>query len=402
MAKSYRYISGDSHLEIDSKVWINRVPEVHRDRAPRVLHLQDGTDVWMVEGQPLRENASDLYGGKGRERWRPFAQNYATTPGTGSPQQRLHEQDQDGIDAEVLFPGASGPRLWRSIADDEAFKAVLRAYNDYLAEEYCAVDPDRLIGLGMLPVTGVDDAIAEMERCRKLGLKGVALSSLPSGKAYPTPEDDRFWAAALDMRMPLTVHVEFQRPKGPLLTFPNAPDKEAAERISRTRDFPSQLCKFARVGGINAVQLVLDGLFDRFPDLHIFFAENQIGWLPLFFHMADVRFDRHSKWAEELLGWKPLRRRPSEYLRKHFSWGFQHDPIGVEIRHRLDVKRLIWASDFPHQDSDWPESLRIIEENMAGVPADERYAMVAGNVIDFFHLDAAPAREAVGAASTAA
>ncbi len=68
MAMNYRYISGDSHLEIDSKWWIDRVPERHRDRAPRVSHLPDGGDAWVVEDRPPREVPTDLYGGKGRTR----------------------------------------------------------------------------------------------------------------------------------------------------------------------------------------------------------------------------------------------------------------------------------------------------------------------------------------------
>src|SRR5438034_11316998 len=108
----YRVISGDSHLEVDSKRWIDRVPAEHRARAPRVIRLPDGGDAWLIEGQPLREVPSDLYGGKGRDGWLPFGQNYETTPGTGPAEQRLAELDTDGIDAEVLFPGVSGPGMW--------------------------------------------------------------------------------------------------------------------------------------------------------------------------------------------------------------------------------------------------------------------------------------------------
>src|SRR5438105_8809414 len=193
----YRYISGDSHLEIASKAWLHRVPEKYRDRAPKVVRLPDGADAWVVEDQKPQPVPSDLYGGKGRDRWRPFGQTYEDTPGTGPAEQRLREQDQDGVDAEVLFPGASGPRLWRAIKDKDAAKAVLRAYNDFLALDYCAVAPDRLIGIGIIPWTGLDDAIAEMEHCAENGLKAVALSAFPSGGSYPTPEDDRFWKQAL-------------------------------------------------------------------------------------------------------------------------------------------------------------------------------------------------------------
>src|SRR4051812_28724406 len=127
MARHYRYISGDSHLETDSKNWIPRVPAEHRDRAPRLIRTADGADAWLVEGSPLRQNASDIYGGKGRDAWAPYGQRYDETPGTGPAEQRLREQDTDGIDAEVLFPGQqAGPRLWRNITDDAAYRAVVR------------------------------------------------------------------------------------------------------------------------------------------------------------------------------------------------------------------------------------------------------------------------------------
>ncbi len=116
------------------------------------------------------------------------------------------------MDAEVLFAAmVAGPVFWRNISHDEVYKAVIRGYNDWLAEEYCAVAPDRLIGMGVIPITNVDDAIAEMEHCKKLGLKGVLLGALPNAKGYPTPEDDKFWAAAIDLDMPVTVHVQFYR-----------------------------------------------------------------------------------------------------------------------------------------------------------------------------------------------
>jgi len=187
MARTYRYISGDSHLEIEAKWWVSRVPNMYRDQAPRVVRLPDGSDAWSIEGQPLRQVPFDLYGGKGRDVWKPYQQNYETTPGTGPAEQRLKEQDIDGIDAEVLFPGqASGPYFWRHIRDDEAYKACVRAYNDFLAEDYCTADPNRLLGLGVIPMTNLQDALTELEHIHKLGLKGAMLGIFPSGKGHPT------------------------------------------------------------------------------------------------------------------------------------------------------------------------------------------------------------------------
>jgi predicted TIM-barrel fold metal-dependent hydrolase len=389
---AYRYISADSHLEIDSKHWIGRVPEKFRNQAPRLAHQPDGSDAWIIGDKITRPAAAaDLYGGKGRDVYVPFGARYEGTPGTGSPAQRLKEQKQDGIDAEILFPSQQGgPKFWRRVDDNEAYKALVRAYNTWLAEEYCAVNPDRLIGVGILPLgCEQQDVIAELEFCAKADFKTVLLQGLPSGKAFPTEDDDRFWSAVLDLEMPVSVHVDLDRTnerKSPLFKYPHEPE-EIMKRLNQ--DLVYQLCRFGPergCGAIPAVQWVLSGVFDRFPKLKIFFAENQIGWIPFFLQGADVRYDRHHRWAERLLGFKPLKRPPSEYIREHCLWGFQFDRVGVELRHKIGVDRLLWGSDFPHQESDWPESMTIIERNFAGVPTDEKYKMVCGNAIAFFNL----------------
>ena len=203
MPRQYRLMSADGHLEVPPERWIHRVPEKHRERAPHTVKLPDGGDALMIEGQPLLEaNFLDLRAGRAAGTWQPFGLKVADAAGTGSAEQRVREQDQDGLDAEVLFAAmVAGPVFWRNIAHDEVYKAVIRGYNDWLGEEYCAVAPDRLIGMGVIPITNVEDAIAEMAHCKKLGLKGVLLGALPNAKGYPTPEDDRFWAAALDLDM---------------------------------------------------------------------------------------------------------------------------------------------------------------------------------------------------------
>lgn len=386
-----RVISGDGHLEIDSKWWIERVPKEHRDRAPRVVRLPDGGDAWIIEGMPIRETPQDLYGGKGRENWTPFGQTYEGTAGTGSNEQRVMEQDQDGIDGDVLFPGVSGPGLWRSIRDDDAYLAVVRAYNSFLAEEYCAYSPERLIGVGVIPQTGVKDAIAEMTYCKEAGLKAILLSRFPNGTGVPKRADDEFWAAALDLQMPVTAHVAISHAGvTSLIEYPNA-KPGVAQRIRGSAQFAEQTTKMARDGGITAMQMVLSGVFDRFPDLEIFIAETQIGWIPLFLEVADQRFDRHHLWAQDLLGWEPLKDgKPSEYVRRHFSWGFQRDTTGIALRDRIGVERLIWGADFPHQESDWPYSREILAENFGSVSAEERHLMSCGNIARFLRLADSP------------
>lgn len=237
-------------------------------------------------------------------------------------------------------------------------------------------------------MTNIDDAIAELKHSNELGYRAVLLSAFPSNKGYPTPEDDRFWAASLDLETPVTIHIELNRlgeRSGPLLLYPNN-DAELVKLIGPF-NLAEQVSRFHRVGGLNTVQMVLDGLFDRFPTLKIYIAETHGGWLPFFMHMADLRYDRHWAWAERLLNFKPLKQKPSEYIKRHIYWGFLNDPTAVKLRDDIGTDRLMWATDFPHQESDWPGSQELIEGMFQGVPVDEKYRMIAGNAIEFFRLN---------------
>ena len=294
----------------------------------------------------------------------------------------------DGLDAEVLFTAmVAGPVLWRNIAHDEVYKTVIRAYNDWLAEEYCAVAPDRLIGLGVIPWTNVDDAIAEMEHCAKQGLKGVVMGVLPSAKGYPTPEDDRFWAAAVAMDMPLAVHVAFNR-TGPRASQPTFKyPKEEPEVMRRIRrPFLEWVANFGLTPALSVTQLILSGVFDRFPTLKIFMAETRLGWVPFWLESADLWYERHHGWAEDLLGFKPVKRRPSEYAREHIYWSIQYERVAIELRHHVGVDRVMFATDFPHIECEWPNSRAFLDRLYADVPEEERARIWAKNAVEYFRL----------------
>ena len=381
----YTRISGDSHLEVANERWMHRIDSKFRERGPKTVKLETGADASQLEDLPPAQNPMDLYGGKGRDVWYPGGQTYELTPGTGSPQQRVQEQEKDGLNAEILYPAVVvGPRLWMKAKDEDLQRAIFRGWNAWVGEEYCAEAPDRLFGIGAIPPTGIDDAVAEIEFCKESGLTGVQLLAFPNGGGKPLPEDDRFWAASLDLQMPVSIHVELAKTgvQGKLLDYPKQDDRLTTELAFQVQRFA------ARGAGTNAVQLLLSGVFDRYPDLRVMLAETSIGWVPFFLEIADVRYNRHIYWAEHMNGFTPLKAMPSELLNEYFYWGFQQDRSGVDLRHHLNVDHLVWAADFPHQESDWPDSDEVMEHNFTGVPEDEVYKMIVQNAVDFFHLPA--------------
>jgi len=388
-------VSSDGHLEVRPERWTGRMPAALRDKAPRTIKLPDGGDAILVEGQkPYPVPFLDLRAGRTNETWQPFGVTVEDTAGVGPPQQRLREQDMDGLHAEVLFPNMQvGPRLWRTMADDDTYLAAVRAYNDWLGEEYCAVSRDRLIGLGVIPWTSIDDALAELLRCERLGLKGVALGVFPSGKSYPTLEDDQFWAAALDMKMPLTVHVGFDRlgPRASEPTFVYRDADPAAVAKIPGRTIVEWMALLGLPPALSLTQMVMSGVFDRLPDLQVFFAETRLGWVPFWMEEADYWYERHRHWAERLLNLKPLRQRPSDYVRQHIHFSVQHvERVAIELRHHLGVGHVMFATDFPHIECDWPNTRAFAERLFAGVPRDEAFKIAAGNVLSYFGLADTP------------
>ena len=160
-----------------------------------------------------------------------------------------------------------------------------------------------------------------------------------------------------------------------------------SEAESFAQDPVFNLTRFAGDSALNTVQLIMAGVFDRFPGLRIYWAETMIGWIPYFLSQLDDNYERTRYWAERFYGLEPPSRPLEAYIREHCWWGFLRDPFGVEMRHHIGVERVMWGNDFPHSAGNWPNSRQLIEEIFKDVPNDERYRMLVGNAIEFFHLE---------------
>jgi predicted TIM-barrel fold metal-dependent hydrolase len=406
MASKYPMLSSDGHLEVLPERWTQRMPAKYRDQAPTTTTLPDGSDAIVMEGAgPFKLNYVDLRGGRKGEDFQPMAVKAENTPGIGPPEQRVQEQDEDGILAEVLFPNmVAGPRLWRNMHNDDAYLAAIRAYNDWLGEEYCSVASDRLIGMGVIPWTNIDDSIAELNHSRELGLKGVMLGVYPSGKSYPTAEDDKFWAAALEMDMPVTIHVGFDRngPRAqePTFEFP----KPIPEELKSSRHIVDYVARWGMDAAKTMSPFVLSGIFDRFPELRVFFAETRVGWIPFWLETADYWYDKHLSWNKRLLDFQPPKRLPSEYVHDNILLSVQHvERVAIEFRRLLGVKNLAFATDFPHIECDWPDTREYSDKMFANVSWDDAYPILVDNMVKFFHLeDTAMAKKAAEMGKAAA
>jgi uncharacterized protein len=364
VSRPYRLISADSHVNEPPDLWLERVPAKFRDRAPRVERFDQG-DAWVLEGvaDPVNFGWNACAGLPPEEMqgWMRFEDIRA---GGHDPAARVEEMDQDRVDAEILYPT---PRLMQSIIanQDAAFhRALVRAYNDWLCE-YVDHAPGRFGGLAILPNRGAVDAVAEIDRVAdQPGIRGFVMGCYPNGTLQLEPEDDKVWARFAGRGTPLSIHVSLTQ------SFPSA-HRSPLPGYGRFFDAPNRM-----------VEMIFNGMLDRFPDLAIVFAEVDAGWVPYVKEQVDNNYLRLA-----VANGYTLDLMPSEYIERNFSFTFITDTFGIQNRHHVGVDRMLWSSDYPHISADWPNSWRTIEAAFAGVPRPERHALLAGNAARLYRFD---------------
>ena len=385
MARTYQAISGDGHLEVPPQDWAPWVLAKYKDRMPRLVKLEDGGEGWLLEGMPLTPCGPEIAGDDPPEKLKWSGTSYwkedgvTRRPGLGTPQDRLRQQDLDGIDAEVLFPPVFASGFIRYITERNVHLAMVQAYNTFLAEGYCSVAPDRLIGMAVVPTTGIDDAITEMKRCKELGLRAVSLKEWPNGSGQYQPEDDRFFETALETGMRLSPHIAFGAGVDTFIGDAPAfsPQSDADRLLYLYRPDLFKGCTS------NIAQLIYHGVFDRIPQMQIYFGESHAGWVPYWLQMAQQAFDTNHFWYE-VDNKKPI----GEYVREHVLFGFVKDELAVKNRdYWSGTDNIIWGSDFPHQSKTHPHSQKFLEKAFEGVPASVRRQVLVENACRFFGLD---------------
>ena len=268
----YPILDADAHVNEPPTLWQDGVPAKWRERAPRVVHSERG-DIWEFDGGrekwPVGLTAT---AGQSYFQFSPTGQTYATMrPGSFDPEARLRDLDADGIWAQVLYPSVTlkGAKIYSG--ERELQLACVRAYNEWIGS-FCAGSGGRLVPQAILPTTGLDDSIAELEWAMKSGHKGAVISSFPNGSLVPQDEDAPFWARAEEAGFPIAVHIgSFVRTRPPAAGGPADKDSAWAPSLA----FVARAA-WTKAGGqtLDVVcDLLFSGLFDPFPKLKIVLVE---------------------------------------------------------------------------------------------------------------------------------
>jgi len=212
--------------------------------------------------------------------------------------------------------------------------------------------------------------VKEVDRTADEGLRGAMVPGMPADGHYAEARFDPLWAAFAEREMPVSFHILTGAMGGD-------PTLRSGILMMTVMSIVQQMQQTLAL-------LIFGGVFDRHPSLRVVSAEHDAGWVAHFGYRLDQMYERHHNWLGRNAA--PIRRQPSEYLRDNCWFTFQKDPVAVETRERVGIGQLMWASDYPHSDSTWPHSRKVIERDFAGVADDDLAAIVGGNAVALYGL----------------
>jgi predicted TIM-barrel fold metal-dependent hydrolase len=378
-----KIISVDDHVIEHPRVWQDRLPDAYRDAGPQIIETSEGHHVWRYEGQLYPQIGLNAVAGKPPAEYGMEPVRYEQMiPGCYDAAERIKDMDTDGVHGALCFPTFPGfaGGVFQRAEDKDLALACVRAWNDFQVDEWSASAPGRLIPLGLLPTWDPALAVAETERLAARGTKAISFPDSPVPLGLPSFHHRTHWEPLWDALeaadMPVCMHFGGGSYVPGFSAAVTPPPAEPAP-------FAVSIAVFSTNLMWSTADLIFSGVLQRHPDLKFMLSEGGIGWIPYLLERLDYTWERH-RWYQNI----SRTDRPSDLFRRHF-WGcFIDDEHGVASRHAIGVDNILIEVDYPHSDSNWPNSRKRVAEHLVKVPDDEAHRIVELNASRLMHLGA--------------
>ncbi len=401
-----KIISVDDHVVEPRHVWQTWLPQKFREKGPRVEQAKwapfehkpgakytnvmddDGMlgDYWIFEDKVIyvhkRFVAIPLEatpGGDLAKFDRTVMEMTPVTydemrPGCYDRDARVEDMAVNWVDGSLPFP--TFPRFcgqtFMEADDHELGLACVRAYNDWMIEEWCEPSGGINIPLGLIPLWDADLAAAEVERNAARGMHAICFSEIPPRLGLPsihTEYWDPLFAACNDNDVTLCMHI------GSSSTSPAA-SPDAPEAVGGTLAFNNAMASLA--------DWLFSGKLISFPNLKIAYSEGQIGWIPYALERADTVWEQHNAWMHTK---ERIPELPSTYYWGRIFGCFTADRHGLQNLASVGEDNICFETDYPHTDTTWPYSKEYAEKMVTGLSDDVAYKVLRGNAIKMLSLD---------------
>jgi predicted TIM-barrel fold metal-dependent hydrolase len=401
-----KIISVDDHVLEPPDLWQRWLPARFRDAGPRVVRAPweptkkaqpDGTgvlrrtvsrhqmassgpetDFWVYEDLAVAIGKHVAVAGLAAEEVDndPIAFD-EMRPGCYDARARLDDMDLNHTERSLCFP--TFPRFcgqtFLEAKNRQLALACVKAYNDWMVDEWAGESGGRLIPLCLVPLWDVDLAAREVRRNADRGVHAVVFSEGPDMLGLPAIYDVDYWTPFLTAcsETGTTVCIHIGSSSHPIAR-PNMASNYSLTHLSSE---------------IALVDWFLSGALVRFPTLKLALSESQVGWMPFVFWRMDSVWEkqRERPIAGQFL--REIVEPPSSYLNDRvFGCAFEDD-LGLASRGApLGIDSLTFETDYPHTDSTWPNTKAYAEKALATYTQDEVNKVIRTNAIRMLELPA--------------
>ena len=355
----YTLISVDDHLMEPKHTFEGRLPAKFQQQAPRVIETEEGHEVWMFEETPYFQVGFMCVAGRPREDHRVEPSRYEEVrPGCYDIHHRIKDMDIGGIHASVNFPSGVpgfGGTHFSEAKNQELGFACVRAWNDWLFEEWYSSYPERIVPLGITFLSDPEKGAEEIRRNAKRGFTAVTLPEQPHELGYPPVFDD-YWEpiirACAETETVLNLHIGASG-------FPKMPAGAPMLELGAT------------LFGPMAVSACAEWLWSpwpvKYPELKIAMSEGGIGWVAMLVDRVNNIMARSGYGA----GWPDKQNSPTDVLRRNFWFCMIDDPSTIVTKDTIGIDNILFESDYPHGDGTWPDTQEVMHRVLGGLSDEE-------------------------------
>lgn len=386
-----KVIDVDTHWSEPDDLWTSRAPAAMRERVPQIARVGDRVS-WVIDGKlPIGLGASassTLSKDKRKSRGLEFLQwrNHDVHPASYDVKERLAIMDECGVWAQIVYPNILGFGGQNTAGVDPQLRLLsTQIYNDAMAELQ-AESGQRIFPMALLPWWDIKAAIAETERCRAMGLRGININSdphnhrAPDGTPLPDlsqPYWDPLWDICEAFDIPINFHIGASEQSMDWLGKQGWPTQ--TDEMKAALGGAMLFMDNGRVMG----NIILSGLLDRHPRLQFVSVESGIGWLPFLLESLDYQCEQINTKIE-------LAMKPSAYFQRNFLACFWFERRNLKkLVESLGSENIMFETDFPHVTCLYPEPLEYISEALAQLDLNARTNVLSRNAARVYRIPTA-------------
>ena len=376
----------DSHILEPADLWEKNLEPRYRDQAIRLLKDEEGLEYFEIAGKKsfmlnrgtLGLNAAvgqspealrDRFYVPGKVGWE---EGRRLAPGSKDAHQRIQLMDEEGVDMTFLYPTVG--LSWEVQCEDPKLAAAYcRAYNDWVVD-FCKPYPQRLMPIAHVSLLDVNEAVQELRRAAKMGMKGVFFNIWPpTGRSFGDTYYDPLWAEALDCGITVSLHVF--NGTGSVKSHQYPP--YVGEQLEISEWFSGVMGDIDVIAAFTS--MLGGGTLDRFPDLKIVMLEIGCGWVANWLDRMDTLYER--------VGWgTPMKLKPSEYFSRQCYLSMEPDERSAPaVAQWVGADKILWASDYPHSEGH-AAALTDVKKTISPLPEEDQRKILGENALSLYGL----------------